>query len=140
MGKKNFSDYIIATLGSHSALQILKGARDEGMRNLVICMEGKERPYKSFGVADEIITVNTWADFWGLEEELIKRNVIMVPHGSFVAYLGADRVGSMRMMQYGSKAILKWESDRHLEREWLERAGLLLPRILEKPEDIDRAA
>jgi len=138
MEKKKFSDYTIGTLGSHSALQILKGARDEGMRNLVICMDGKERPYKSFVVADEIITVNTWADFWGLEEELIKRNVIMVPHGSFVAYLGADRVGSMRMMQYGSKEILRWESDRHLERKWLESAGLLLPNVLQKPEQITK--
>lgn len=138
MGNQIPSDYVIATLGSHSALQILKGARDEGMRNLVICMEGKERPYKSFGVADEIMSVKKWEDFWGLEEELIRRNVIMVPHGSFVAYLGADRVRSMRMMQYGSKDILQWESDRRLERTWLEASGLLLPRVLHKPEEIER--
>lgn len=138
MGKKKFADYTIATLGSHSALQILKGARDEEMRNLVICIASKERPYKSFGVADEILTVKKWEDFWDLEEELIKRNVIMVPHGSFVAYLGADRVRSMQLMQYGSKEILKWESDRRLERQWLESAGLLLPRVLEKPEQIEK--
>lgn len=138
MGKKNIADFTIATLGSHSALQILKGARDEGIKNLVICMEGKERPYKSFGVADEILTVKKWEDFWDLEDELIKRNAIMVPHGSFVAYLGADRVQSMRVMQYGSKEILRWESDRRLERQWLEAAGLLLPRVLDKPEQIEK--
>ena len=84
---KKSSDYCIATIGSHSALQILKGARDEGMRNLVICKKGAERPYESYGVADEIITINEWTD-WNeaLEAELIKRNAIIIPHGSFIPY------------------------------------------------------
>ena len=29
----------IATLGSHSALQILKGAKDEGFNTLLVCEE-----------------------------------------------------------------------------------------------------
>lgn len=135
------SDYCIATMGSHSALQILKGARDEGIKNLVICKKGTERPYQSYGVADEIITVKDWSE-WDekLEEELIRRNAIVIPHGSFVAYLGPERVMKTQAMYYGTKEILKWESDRNLERQWLEKAGLVLPRIFEKPEDIDRPA
>lgn len=136
----NPKDYCIATLGSHSALQILKGARDEGIRNLVICKKGTERPYVSYGVADEIILVNDWSE-WNeaLEEELIRRNAIIIPHGSFVAYLGPERVQKVQAMYYGTKEILKWESDRNLERQWLEKSGLELPRVFEKPEDIDRA-
>ena len=132
-------DFVIATLGSHSALQILKGARDEGMRNLVVCRKGAERPYKSYGVADEILTVNNWEE-WddALEGELIKRNAIVIPHGSFIAYMGHERVQRMRSMYYGTKEILQWESDRRMERQWLEKAGLVLPRVFEKPEDIDR--
>ncbi len=38
---------VIATFGSHSALQILKGAKDEGFGTLCICQKGKETPYKS---------------------------------------------------------------------------------------------
>ncbi|MDO8649060.1 MAG: formate--phosphoribosylaminoimidazolecarboxamide ligase [Candidatus Peregrinibacteria bacterium] len=135
----NPKDFVIATMGSHSALQILKGARDEGMRNLVICKKGKERPYKSYGVADEIILVDEWTD-WNeaLEEELMKRNAIIIPHGSFIAYLGHERVQKMRTMYYGTKEILEWESDRRLEREWLEKSQLMLPRVFEKPEDIDK--
>ena len=133
-------DYCIVTLGSHSALQILKGARDEGIRNLVICKKGTERPYKSYGVADEIMLVDDWSE-WNdaLEEELIRRNAIIIPHGSFVAYLGPKRVQKVQAMYYGTKEILKWESDRNLERQWLEKSGLELPRVFEKPEDIDRA-
>ncbi len=33
--------------------------------------------------------------------------------------------------------MLRWESDRSLERKWLEKAGLRLPRIYEDPDDID---
>jgi 5-formaminoimidazole-4-carboxamide-1-(beta)-D-ribofuranosyl 5'-monophosphate synthetase len=135
----NPQDFVIATMGSHTALQILKGARDEGMRNLVICKKGKERAYKSYGVADEIILVDEWSQ-WdeAMEQELIKRNAIIIPHGSFVAYLGPDRVSQMKVMYYGTKDILQWESNRTMEREWLLKADLLMPRVFEKPEDIDR--
>lgn len=135
----NVQDYCIATMGSHSALQILKGARDEGVRNLVICKKGTERPYKSYGVADEILLVNDWSE-WNeaLEEELIRRNAILIPHGSFVAYLGPERVMKTQAMYYGTKEILKWESDRSLERQWLEKAGIQMPRLFAKPEDIER--
>ena len=136
---RNPKDYVIATMGSHSALQILKGARDEGMRNLVICKKGSERPYKSYGVADEFLYVDDWKD-WNaqLEAELIKRNAVIIPHGSFISYLGHDRVKTMKPMYYGTKEILEWESNRTMEREWLLKADLLLPRVFAKPEDIDR--
>lgn len=135
----NPSDFVIATIGSHSALQILKGARDEGIKSLAICKKGSERAYKSYGVADEIITVDDWSE-WNneLEEELIKRNAIVIPHGSFIAYMGHDRVREMQTMYYGTKDILKWESDRTLERQWLEKAGLKLPGVFAKPDDINK--
>ena len=38
----------IATLGSHSALQILKGAKDEGFSTLLICEENRHSLYKRF--------------------------------------------------------------------------------------------
>lgn len=136
---RNPKDFVIATLGSHSALQILKGARDEGMRNLVICKRGNERPYESFPVADDMILVDDWKEWDAkLEDELIKRNAIVIPHGSFVSYLGPERVKNLRSMYYGTKEILEWESDRDMEREWLLKSGLLLPRVFAKPEDIDR--
>ena len=51
--------YKIATLGSHSALQILKGAKDEGFSTIVVVTKGKEKPYKQFKVADKIITIDS---------------------------------------------------------------------------------
>src|SRR3989338_2562508 len=136
---RNPRDFVIATMGSHSALQILKGARDEGMRNLVICKKGSERPYQSYGVADEFLFVDDWKD-WNpaLEKELIKRKAIIIQHGSFISYLGHDGVKEMKPMYYGTKEILEWESNRTMEREWLLKSDLLLPRVFASPEDIDR--
>lgn len=136
MGK--VSDYAIATLGSHTALQILKGAKDEGIRSICICQKGQEGVYKAYNVADEIILVDSFKDFFQIEDQLIKRNAILIPHGSFVSYLGWQKVQDIRVMHYGTKGVLEWESDRIKERDWLTAAGLKLPKLFDSPEKIDR--
>ncbi len=136
MGK--VSDYAICTLGSHTALQILRGAKDEGFKTICVCVKGEEHIYEHFGVADEIIVLDSFKDFFDIEDELIKKNSIIIPHGSFVSYLGWEKVLDIRAMHYGSKAILEWESDRTKEREWLSAAGLRLPKIFKSPDEIDR--
>ena len=82
------NQYTIATLGSHSALQILKGAHDEGFKTLVIALNKQIGFYKRFPFIDEIIGVNAFSEFPDIEKKLINKNVIVIPHGSFVAYLG----------------------------------------------------
>ena len=70
----------IATLGSHTSLHILKGAKEEGFHTAIICEKGREIPYQRFKVADEYIIVDnfkmetfckvfyegyhTFVDFW----------------------------------------------------------------------------
>lgn len=131
------TDYTIATLGSHSALQILKGAKDEGFRTIAVCEKGKSEPYTSYRIADEIIEIEKFSDFFRVEERLKAKNAIMIPHGSFVSYIGADRVRDISMMHYGTRGILKWESDRVKSRQWLVDSGIRVPRIFATPEEID---
>ncbi|MBU0981509.1 formate--phosphoribosylaminoimidazolecarboxamide ligase [Patescibacteria group bacterium] len=134
------SDYAIATLGSHTALQILKGAKDEGFHTIAICTKKTRKPYDSYGVADEIIEVENFTDYFQIENKLIEKNAIIIPHGSFVSYIGPEKIfNEMRAMHYGSKGILDWESDRTKERQWLTKAGLNLPKLYKTPEEIDRA-
>ncbi len=136
------SDYRIATLGSHSALQILKGAKDEGFKTLCICHKDSSYPYKSYGVADEIIEIGSFEEYFRIEKDLLndtKKKTIIITHGSFVSNLGFERVKDIKLMHYGTKGILEWESDRTKERVWLLDAGLRLPNIFTNPEDIDRA-
>lgn len=138
MPKGDFKKYRIATIGSHTALQILKGAHDEGFKTICVCQKGQTKPYTSFPVADEIIEIDNFQHFFKIERELIAKNAIVIPHGSFVSYLGWQRVQELKCLHYGTKAILEWESDRTKERQWLLSAGLNLPAVYKHPENIDR--
>ena len=130
--------YTIATLGSHSALQILKGAHDEGFKTLAVASRETERLYRSFGFIDEVMTVEKYSEFPSLIGELERRKVIIVPHGSFVAYLSLEEHKKMTIPYFGNKAVLDWEASRELQRDWLSRAGLLLPRQFKSGAEIDR--
>jgi len=128
----------IVTIGSHSGLQILKGAKDEGFETIAVCLKGKEKPYQQFKVADKIITIDSYDDFESIQDELLKDNAILIPHASFIAYMGIKRIENLKVPYFGNKKILQWESDRSMERKWLTKAGLKMPKIFKKPEDIDR--
>jgi 5-formaminoimidazole-4-carboxamide-1-(beta)-D-ribofuranosyl 5'-monophosphate synthetase len=130
--------YTIATLGSHSALQILKGARDEGFKTLAVANRETERLYRSFDFVDEVIGVDKYSDFMGLLDEMQQRKVIIVPHGSFVAYLSLEEHKKMTVPYFGNKAVLDWEASRELQRQWLSRANLTLPRQFKNAAEIDR--
>jgi len=130
--------YTIGTLGSHSALQILKGAHDEGFLVSTIANRDTERLYRSFAFVDEVIGIDRYQDFPNLIEELQKRKIIIVPHGSFVAYLSLEDHKRMTIPYFGNKAVLDWEASRELQRQWLSRAGLKLPRQFKNGGEIDR--
>jgi len=132
-------NYKIATIGSHSALQILKGAKDEGFSTIAICLKGREKPYKLFNVADEIIIIKSYPELDNIQDMLLKKNVIFIPHASLIEYFGLDKVEKFKVPYYGNKKILRFESDRNIERKWLKKSGLKLPKIFKSPKDIDRA-
>ncbi len=135
--KKSIKNFKIGTLGSHSALQILKGARDEGFANVVYCLKGTAQPYESYKVADEIVDLNAYPDIIKHEQKMIEQNVILIPHGSFFDAFGLDALNKSKVKYFGNKRILAWEEDRTKQRDWLGKAGLTVPRIYEKAEDID---
>lgn len=132
------AEVTIATLGSHSALQILKGAHDEGFRTLAIANKETERLYRSFKFIDETIVLEKYSDFPQMVDELKKRKVIIVPHGSFVAYLSAEEHKRMDVPYFGNKAVLDWEASRELQRDWLTRANITMPRQFKSGAEIDR--
>ncbi len=124
----DYRQYKIATMGSHSALQILKAAKEEGFETIVVSTPKTSRIYRAFGVADEIIEVPTYREFPAVEDKLVDRNAIVVPHGSFNAYLTVEQIKKSQVMYYGNKEILDWETDRSKQRAWLEKAGLRVPK------------
>ncbi|MBI2039760.1 formate--phosphoribosylaminoimidazolecarboxamide ligase [Candidatus Microgenomates bacterium] len=137
MGIKNIT---IVTLGSHSALQILKGAKDEGFKTAVVCTPDRKTLYSSYdNFIDDILLIDKWSDFPNLEKGLIKRNSIIIPHGSFVAYLGMDENKKMQVAYFGNKAVLDWEENRKMQREWMEKSGIKVPHKFRKGDKIDRS-
>jgi 5-formaminoimidazole-4-carboxamide-1-(beta)-D-ribofuranosyl 5'-monophosphate synthetase len=129
--------YIIATLGSHSALQILKGAKDEGFQTLIITTPRRTAFYKTFPFIDEFIEIPSFSDFPKIENQLIEKNAILIPHGSFVAYLGFGENKKMKVLYYGNKHVLDWEEDRQKQRQWLEDAKINVPKQFKSTDEIN---
>lgn len=127
----------IATIGSHSALQILHGAKQEGFKTIVVAQKGREKPYQLFRVADKIITVDSFSNTPSIMDQLRKEDAILIPHGSFTGALSQQEIEGLNIQYFGNRKILAWEYDRNKQREWLSKAGLTLPKIYKKPEDID---
>lgn len=130
--------YKIATLCSHSALQILKGAKDEGFQTILVSIPQRIPLYSRFKFIDKIIKIDNWTDFPKIEQQLLREKAIIIPHGSFVAYLGVSRNKNMKVPYFGNKNVLDWESDRKMQREWLLEADIPLPKRFKKGEKIDR--
>ncbi|HET6399116.1 MAG TPA: formate--phosphoribosylaminoimidazolecarboxamide ligase [Candidatus Thermoplasmatota archaeon] len=132
-------DLTIATAVSHSSLQIFHGARLEGFRTMGIAAGDRDlRYYDAFPRAkpDRMLRLGKYQDLLGMAEELREENVILVPHGSLVEYLGPDNYIGIGLPIYGNRKVLHWESDRDLQREWLEAGGITMPRKVADPKEI----
>lgn len=131
---------IIATVCSHSSLQIFNGAKKEGFKTLGISVGEKKRLYDAFplGKPDDFFIIDNYKDILNYTDELQEKNVIIIPHGSFVEYLGPDNFMDLKLPTFGNRAVLDWESDRKKERIWLEGAGLTMPQEIKNPKEIDK--
>ena len=148
--KLDEKDITIATLCSHSSLQIFNAARREGFRTLGI-LKRKEAnlkdSYRFFPMArpDDYFEVEEYSQIIQRYHELLAANIIFIPTGSTVEYLrvpGSCHHGLelLSVPIYGNRRIVQYEFDREKQREWLEKeAGLLMPEELKYPEQIDGA-
>ena len=142
----DFKNITIGVLGSHSALEILDGAKDEGFKTVCICQKGRELPYQKFKrLSDEIIILDNFSDLVDEEnqQKLRDRNTIFVPHRSFVVYLGIDNIeNKFQIPVFGNRYILKAE-DRQLDNNQyhlLKESNIPSPRIYKSPAEIDGPA
>ena len=134
------NDLTIATICSHSSLQIFHGAKAEGFKTIGICIGQPPRFYDAFPLAkpDKFVCVESYRALLDYADDLVQENAIVIPHGSLVEYLGIERFESLAVPTFGNRRVLAWESDREMEREWLLQAGVNVPMRFEKAEDIDR--
>ena len=133
----------IGTIGSHSALEIMDGAKDEGLKTMCICQRGRELPYLRFKrLADEIILLDKFSDILNREnqEKLREFSTIMVAHRAFTAYLGYDNIeNELNVPIFGNKVTSACRREDHAEKPvyLLEKAGIRHPKLYHKPSDID---
>jgi len=130
----------IATLGSHCALQVLKGAKDEGLKTILVSEKKREKLYRRFGFIDELVLVDSFAEI--LDNKctslLEKNNAILVPHGTLIAQMSSNDIESIKTPIFGNKYILKWESDRALKEKLMREANLDVPKTISNPKELDR--
>src|SRR3989304_8014290 len=83
LGKYDLKKIAVATLGSHSSLNIFKGAKEEGFRTVCVCKKKDAIMYKKFPLVDELIIVEDFAELLSakLQEKLRKLNAVLIPHG-----------------------------------------------------------
>ncbi len=133
----------VATVGSHSALQILKGAKQEGLKTILLCLKGREELYSRYSLADTTIVIEGVKDLLSTEvqQKLLEEEAILVPHGTLVSVADLGRLEKeFRPSIFGNRHIFRWESDRDLKDTLLNAAGVRVPRKFNSYDEIDGLA
>jgi 5-formaminoimidazole-4-carboxamide-1-(beta)-D-ribofuranosyl 5'-monophosphate synthetase len=148
----------VASIGSHSALDVAFGARAQGLRNLVITAKGRERTYAEHflrrespgpvrGCVDGVLELDTFPDILrpDVQRRLLGENVVFVPNRSFEVYLhqqyGYDAIErGMLVPFFGNRGLLRAEERDEVRNQYalMERAGIRYPKRFASPRDIDR--
>jgi 5-formaminoimidazole-4-carboxamide-1-(beta)-D-ribofuranosyl 5'-monophosphate synthetase len=136
----------LGTIGSHSGLEVMDGAKDENMKTVCICQKGRDLPYRRFKrLADQIILLDKFSDILNREnqEKLREINTVMVANRAFTAYLGYDNIeNNFKVPVFGNRSMLRAEERTAPRNQYylLEKAGLRHPRLYRKPSEIDGPA
>ncbi len=148
--------HTIATIGSHSALDVCEGAKAEGFKTLVACQRGRERtylgPYKTrmrgkdeIGVVDELLLLDKFSEIAGPKAVgfMKERDAVFVPNRSFCVYVGYDNIEKgFPIPIFGNRSLLRAEERDAPKNQYylMEKAGVRFPKEIRTPDKIDRLA
>lgn len=145
----------LASVGSHSALDVASGARAQDLRSVIITAAGRERTYSQYytrrekpdrGCVDRTIELATFADILqpAVQQALLDENVLFVPNRSFEVYLherySYDEIErGMLVPFFGNRRLLRAEERDEADNQYalLERAGIRHPRSFASHDEID---
>ncbi|MEM4474975.1 MAG: formate--phosphoribosylaminoimidazolecarboxamide ligase [Fervidicoccaceae archaeon] len=133
----------VATLASHTALQIAHGAKKEGLGTIVVGPRDRLSFYAEFGhLIDEFVEVSSWSSLCDeeVERRLRELNAIVIPHGSFVEYVGLSCAEQLEVPLFGLRPLFRVEAEQRRKMELLSSAGIPIPRIYEMGEELERPA
>jgi 5-formaminoimidazole-4-carboxamide-1-(beta)-D-ribofuranosyl 5'-monophosphate synthetase len=134
----------VGVLGSHSALEIASGARQEGFRTVVVCQKGREKTYTRYyeNLFDHVMMLDKFHDIVkpDIVQKLNSLQTVFVPNRSFSVYAGYENIEEKFIVPLmGNRYMLRTE-ERNTPRNqlWLlQQAGILTPRTFKSPEEID---
>ena len=120
--------------------KVLKGAKEEGFKTLLICERRRLSLYKKFSFIDEMIVVEKFNEILdkSCKERLTETNSIFIPHGTLIAYMNSKQIESITTPFFGNKWILRWESDRNLKQKLMEDSRLNTPKYIRSKNDIEK--
>jgi len=131
----------IATLASHSSLQIFHGAKIEGFRTIAIVVRDRLWFYEQFKhLIDYFVVLDSWRELCrrDIVEKLRSLNAVIVPHGSYVEYVGLDCAENIEVPIFGLRKLFRVEADQWAKMELLRRAGIPIPKVYRVGDKIDR--
>ncbi|HET9030748.1 MAG TPA: DUF1297 domain-containing protein [Candidatus Aquilonibacter sp.] len=147
----------LASIGSHSALEVAYGARAQGLRNLVITAKGRERTYTEHfmrketpvprGCVDEVIELAAFPEILrdDVQQRMLDANAVFLANRSFEVYLhqkySYDEIErGMRVPFFGNRFLLRAEERDEAGNQYalMEKAGIRYPRQFACAEEIDR--
>jgi len=135
----------IGVLGSHSALEIASGAKQEGFETVVVCQKGRDITYTKYysNLFDHTLLLEKFADMTSPSnvKKLIDLNTVFVPNRSFSVYAGYENIEEkFAVPLIGNRYMLRTE-ERNTPRNQqylLQKAGIFTPKIFKSPSEIDR--
>ncbi len=134
----------IGVLGSHSALEIASGAKQEGFETVVVCQKGRDKTYTKYysNLFDHIMLLDKFVDITS-ESNVKKLNdlcTVFVPNRSFSVYAGYENIEEkFTVPLIGNRYMLRTE-ERNTPRNQqylLQKAGIHTPKIFKSPSEID---
>jgi len=137
----------IGVLGSHSALEVAHGAKQEGFETVVVCQKGRERTYTKYyrNLFDHILLLDKFSDVVKEEnlQKLRELYTVFVPNRSFSVYVGYENIEERFTVPImGNRYMLKIEERNTPRNQYflLRKAGIRTPKIFTSYEEIDRLA
>ena len=135
----------IGVLGSHSALEIASGARQEGFETVVVCQKGRDKTYTQYysGLFDHTLLLDRFSDIVWAEnvQRLVDLNVVFVPNRSFSVYAGYENIEEKFYVPLMGNRFMLRSEERNTPRNQqylLGKAGIKAPKTFSSPGEIDR--
>ena len=145
----------VGALGGHSGLDVSHGASQFGFKTVIVAQKGREKTYERYirrdenteyerGCIDEIITVPKFQNVLDekVQNKLRELNTIFLHNRYFWVYFDdfSKVENEFNVPIFGSRTLLKLEERDQPYNQYhlLTDAGIRIPKIFEKAEDIDR--